>query len=69
MTAYTRGLHEIGDGLFAYLQPDGRWGYSNAGLVTAEESSLLVDTPRRTAHKFRRSMRQAGSVQRAHSAP
>lgn len=44
MTAYTRGLHEIGDGLFAYLQPDGRWGYSNAGLVTAEDSSLLVDT-------------------------
>ena len=27
------GLHELGDGLFAYLQPDGSWGWSNAGLV------------------------------------
>jgi len=44
VTNYTRGLHEIGDGLFAYLQPDGQWGFSNAGLVTAEDRSLLVDT-------------------------
>jgi cyclase len=44
VTSYTRGLHEIGDGLFAYLQPDGQWGFSNAGLVTAEDRSLLVDT-------------------------
>ena len=44
MTTYTHGLHEIADGLFAYLQPDGQWGFSNAGLVTAEDRSLLVDT-------------------------
>src|SRR3984885_945035 len=42
--AYTRGLHELGDGLYAYLQPDGGWGWSNAGLITAHDSSLLVDT-------------------------
>jgi cyclase len=42
--AYERGLHELGDGLFAYLQPDGGWGWSNAGLVTAQDTSLLVDT-------------------------
>jgi cyclase len=42
--AYERGLHELGDGLFAYLQPDGSWGWSNAGLVSAEGTSLLVDT-------------------------
>jgi glyoxylase-like metal-dependent hydrolase (beta-lactamase superfamily II) len=42
--AYTRGLHELGDGLFAYLQPDGGWGWSNAGLITAAGTSLLVDT-------------------------
>jgi glyoxylase-like metal-dependent hydrolase (beta-lactamase superfamily II) len=42
--AYTRGLHELGDGLYAYLQPDGGWGWSNAGLITAEGTSLLVDT-------------------------
>jgi glyoxylase-like metal-dependent hydrolase (beta-lactamase superfamily II) len=39
-----RGLHEVGDGLFAYLQPDGGWGWSNAGLVVADGTSLLVDT-------------------------
>ncbi len=44
MVAFTKGLHEIGDGLHAYLQPDGGWGYSNAGLVTGEGASLLVDT-------------------------
>jgi len=42
--AYERGLHELGDGLYAYLQPDGGWGWSNAGLVTADATSLLVDT-------------------------
>jgi cyclase len=42
--AYTKGLHELGDGLFAYLQPDGGWGWSNAGLITAEGTSLLIDT-------------------------
>ena len=45
MTAkYSKGLHEIGNGLFAYLQPEGQWGYSNAGLVLGEDSGLLVDT-------------------------
>ena len=42
--AYTKGLHELGDGLYGYLQPDGGWGWSNAGLVTAGGTSLLVDT-------------------------
>jgi cyclase len=42
--AYTKGLHELGDGLYAYLQPDGGWGWSNAGLITAGGTSLLVDT-------------------------
>ena len=41
---YRHGLHELGDGCFAYLQPDGGWGWSNAGLVTADGASLLVDT-------------------------
>ncbi len=42
--AYEKGLHELGDGLYAYLQPNGGWGWSNAGLITAEGTSLLVDT-------------------------
>ena len=42
--SYTEGLHEVGDGLYAYLQPDGGWGWSNAGLIVDGESTLLVDT-------------------------
>jgi len=42
--AYTKGLHELGDGLYAWLAPDGSWGWSNAGLVADGEASLLVDT-------------------------
>jgi glyoxylase-like metal-dependent hydrolase (beta-lactamase superfamily II) len=41
---YELGLHELGDGCFAYLQPDGGWGWSNAGLVVGDGASLLVDT-------------------------
>jgi glyoxylase-like metal-dependent hydrolase (beta-lactamase superfamily II) len=41
---YTKGLHEVADGVWAYLQPDGGWGWSNAGLVTGDGVSLLVDT-------------------------
>lgn len=41
---FTKGLHDIGPGHYAWLQPDGTWGYSNAGLVVDGEQSLLVDT-------------------------
>jgi len=41
---FTKGLHDIGNGHYAYLQPSGTWGYSNAGLVVDGEQSLLVDT-------------------------
>lgn len=41
---YTRGLHDLGSGCFAWLQPDGGWGWSNAGLVTDGGDALLVDT-------------------------
>src|ERR671919_2313510 len=43
---YTRGAHQIADGVWAYLQPDGGWGRSNAGLIAGgdDATSLLVDT-------------------------
>jgi len=41
---YEKGVHEVADGVFAYLQPDGSWGWSNAGLVVGDGRSLLVDT-------------------------
>ncbi|HEX4540647.1 MAG TPA: MBL fold metallo-hydrolase [Acidimicrobiales bacterium] len=44
MIPYERGLHVVGPGVFAYLQPDGGWGWSNAGLVLGRNEALLVDT-------------------------
>lgn len=41
--SFTKGLHDLGDGVFAYLQP-GSWGFNNAGLVTSGDQSMLVDT-------------------------
>jgi glyoxylase-like metal-dependent hydrolase (beta-lactamase superfamily II) len=41
---YTKGLHDLGNGCWAWLLPDGSWGYSNAGLVADGGETLLVDT-------------------------
>ena len=41
---FTKGLHELGNGCWAYLQPDGGWGWSNAGLIVDGDETLLVDT-------------------------
>jgi len=59
--SYTKGLHELGDGLYAYLQPDGGWGWSNAGLVADGEATLLVDTlyDRPLTEEMLRAMRRA----------
>jgi glyoxylase-like metal-dependent hydrolase (beta-lactamase superfamily II) len=37
-------LEDLGGGIYAYLQPDGSWGLSNAGLISDGDQSLLVDT-------------------------
>jgi cyclase len=42
--AYRKGLHDLGRGAYAWLQPDGSWGWSNAGLVVDGDAALLVDT-------------------------
>lgn len=41
---FRHGVHDIGNGLYGYVQPDGTWGWSNAGLVTSRGETLLVDT-------------------------
>ncbi|MCW7984318.1 2-hydroxyhepta-2,4-diene-1,7-dioate isomerase [Streptomyces platensis subsp. clarensis] len=41
---YTKGLHQVGDGVWAWLLPDGGYGWSNAGLIAGDGASLLVDT-------------------------
>lgn len=41
---FTQGIHDIGNGVYGYVQPDGTWGWSNAGLIVSEGETLLVDT-------------------------
>ncbi len=59
--AYREGVYELGDSLYAYLQPDGGWGQSNAGLIVDGEHSLLVDTlfDRRLTERMLTAMRRA----------
>ena len=54
------GLHEVAERTWAWLQPNGGLGESNAGLVVGDGESLLVDTlwdARLTAACSRRSSR------------
>ena len=46
-------LVQVAGGSHAWLQGDGGWGQSNAGLVTAGDESLLVDTLFDVAHTRR----------------
>lgn len=41
---FTKGIHDLGNGCYAYLVPDGSWGWSNSGIVVDGDASLLVDT-------------------------
>ena len=47
---FTKGLHDLGNGCLAWLQPDGGWGYSNSGLIADQGETLLVDTLFDLAH-------------------
>lgn len=41
---YSRGLHDLGDGCHAWLEPPGSWGFANSGVVTGDSDVLVVDT-------------------------
>ncbi|GAA1828248.1 hypothetical protein GCM10009836_02480 [Pseudonocardia ailaonensis] len=41
---YDKGLTALGSDCYAWMQPDGGWGLSNAGLIVGSGTSLLVDT-------------------------
>jgi glyoxylase-like metal-dependent hydrolase (beta-lactamase superfamily II) len=41
---YTHGLTQVSEQAYAYLQPDGGWGWSNSGLIVGKNEALLVDT-------------------------
>ena len=49
----TFGLNHVAGGSYAWLQPDGGWGLSNAGLILFDEGSVLVDTLFDLAHTRR----------------
>ena len=65
---FSKGLHDLGNGCWAYLQPDGGWGWSNAGLIEDAGKSLLVDTlfdlplTREMLGEMRRSVPAAGAI-------
>lgn len=42
--AVEKTLHELGNGVFAYTQLPGSWGWSNSGLLVDGDQSLLIDT-------------------------
>lgn len=41
---FKKGVVKLGEGVWAYIQPDGSWGLSNAGLMVNDGKSLLIDT-------------------------
>ena len=41
---FSKGLSDLGNNIYCYLQPDGGWGWSNAGLIADGDESLIVDT-------------------------
>jgi glyoxylase-like metal-dependent hydrolase (beta-lactamase superfamily II) len=39
-----QGLVEVADGVHVWLPPDGSWGWSNAGLISDNGQTMIVDT-------------------------
>ena len=58
---FTKGLHDLGNGTYAWLQPDGGWGWSNAGVIADSGQSLLIDTlfDLKLTHEMLESMRRS----------
>ncbi len=47
---FTKGSHELGEDIYAYIQSDGSWCLNNAGLIVDGKQSMLVDTLTDLAH-------------------
>lgn len=37
-------LHEVAGGVYAWIQPDGTWYINNAGAITGDSGTIVVDT-------------------------
>lgn len=44
-SSFEGGLRSLGSDTWAWIQPDGGWGESNAGLVVGAGASAVIDTP------------------------
>jgi cyclase len=44
VTEHTRTLHPVGDGVYAWIQPGGESGVSNAGVIVDDDGITIVDT-------------------------
>ncbi|MEO6317579.1 MAG: MBL fold metallo-hydrolase [Acidimicrobiales bacterium] len=52
-TPAAAALHELVDGVFAWVQPDGSWWINNAGAIAGADGTIVVDTCA-TAERTRR---------------
>jgi cyclase len=56
---------EVADGIFAYIQPDGGWCVSNAGILAAGAAAVVIDTAATQA----RALLLRDAVQRVTASP
>ena len=61
---YARGLVQTGDRTYAFLQPDGSWGWSNAGVIVGDKEAVLIDTffDLKNTHELLESIRSVTSL-------
>src|SRR5262249_61540122 len=58
-------MTEVADRVFAYVQPDGSWCVSNAGVLLDDDGVMLIDT----VATERRALRMREAVGRLHAGP
>lgn len=44
LTPYRRGIVDLGEGCWAWLEPPGHWGLANSGVLVGRDETLVVDT-------------------------
>ena len=56
---FAGGLHDVGSGVYAWLQPNGGLGEANAGLIVGDGESAVIDTlwDHRQAARMNQAMR------------
>ena len=60
-TASAAALHELVDGVYAWVQPDGTWWINNAGAIGGADGTIVIDTCA-TADRTRRFLAAVGEA-------